>query len=198
MSVVAFILAAGCATTDPKDRTSSSSDPLANVPVDFQVDIQVLVGRRVEDTDRIERRAVHMVILPDGSLHAAQGDEVVPGSRPGLARVLYRGQVADVWDLLNQLSVIGHGEPPTGPVAAPGSTEIVYVVEYTSNNERRRIVKRVPSKEKREGAETVLVRSVGALAWLRDVPIADSTIAPLRYDFGPDPWERYRGAADSN
>ncbi len=190
LGAVALHLNAGCASSEHAER--ATADPLANVPADFQLDIQVLVGRSVESDDRLERREVHMVILPDGSLHAAQGKEVTSGSRPGLARILYRGQVADVWNLLNQLSVIGTGEPPTGPVDEPNADEIVYVVEYTMNNDRRRIEKRVSADDAKSGAETVLVRSIGALAWLRDVPISDSTVAPLRYDFGRDPWARYR------
>ena len=53
-------------------------------------------------------------------------------------------------------------------------------------------LQRVLSPEARESANTVLVRTLGALAWLRDAPLQDSTVEPLRYDFGPDPWARYR------
>ena len=178
------------------DSTAGSrlvdTDPLANVPRDFQLDVRILVGRRVGDRDRLERRDVHIVLLPDGALHAATGEQVRAGSRPGLARVLYRGQVADVWALMNQLEFIGAGEPITGPVRAPGASELVYVVEYTHDNARRRIEQRFIEADARENATTELVRSLGAIAWLRDRPVQDSTVEPLRYDFGPDPWARYR------
>ena len=183
----------GCSTTGSSTPPSSEdSDPLMGVPRDFQLDVQVLVGDKVDDRDRLERRAVHMVVLPDGALHAAVGDEVIPGARPGLARVLYRDQVADLWALLQQGAFIGSGDPVIGPVRKPGAMEIVYIVEYTVNNTRRRIVQRQLSKDARGNATTVLVRSMGAMAWLRDRPIRDSTVMPIRYDFGPDPWARYR------
>ena len=186
------LLLVGCSTPRSGSAATGESDPLAGIPRDFQLDVRVLVGRNVDDRDRLERRASHIVLLPDGSLHAVVGSDVVPGSRPGLSRVLYRDQVADVWALLGRLGIIGEGEPVTGPVRVPGAKEIVYVVEYTMNNDRRRIVQRVLSPEARESANTVLVRTLGALAWLRDAPLQDSTVEPLRYDFGPDPWARYR------
>ena len=183
----------GCAGTDSTAGSGVvGTDPLANVPRDFQLDVRVLVGQRVGQRDRLERRDAHIVLLPDGSLHAATGDQVEAGARPGLARVLYRGQVADVWALMNQLDFVGAGEPITGPVRAPGASELVYVVEYTHDNARRRIEQRFIEAEARENATTQLVRSLGAIAWLRDRPIEDSTVEPLRYDFGPDPWARYR------
>lgn len=185
-------LGTGCASTDHNGAADASTDPLASVPADFQLDVRVLVGSKIVDQERLERRPAHMVVLPDGSLHAAQGNQIVPGSRPGLARVLYRDQVADVWALLTRLAFVGAGEPPAGPVQPPEADEIVYVVEYTMNSKRRRVEKRVPADGSKEGAATVLVRSLGALAWLRDAPITDSTVAPLRYDYGPDPWARYR------
>ena len=189
-----LIASMGCSTPESTTsrNTTGGSDPLAGVPRDFQLDVQVLVGAKVEDRDRLERRRVHMVLLPDGALHAATGDEVIPGSRPGLARILYRDQVADLWALLKQGSFIGSGEPVIGPVRQPGAKEIVYIVEYTKDNTRRRIVERQLSKDARENATTMLVRSLGAMAWLRDRPIKDSTVMPIRYDFGPDPWARYR------
>ena len=183
----------GCSTTESSVPASAQGpDPLMGVPRDFQLDVQVLVGDKVEDRDRLERRALHMVVLPDGSLHAAVGDEVVPGARPGLARVLYRDQIADLWALMQQGSFIGSGDPVIGPVRKPGAKEIVYIVEYTMENTRLRIVQRQLSETARENATTMLVRSMGAMAWLRDRPIRDSTVMPIRYDFGPDPWARYR------
>ena len=193
--IVLALLLVGCASTDQASNTSDT-DPLANVPQDFQVDVQVFVGRKVDDQDRLERRAAHIVMLPDGALHAAQGDEVILGARPGLARILYRDQMADVWVLMRHLDFIGEGEPPTGPIRPPGTNEIVYVIEYTMNNDRRRIQKRNPSDKTMDGASTMLIRSLGALAWLRDAPMTDSAVAPIRYDYGPDPWARYR-AIDS-
>ena len=171
---------------------STGTDPIASVPPDFQLDVRVLAGTRVDDRDRLERRSCHIVLLPDGALHAAVGRDVRRGARPGLARVLYRDQVAEVWSLLNRLSLVGAGNAVDGPVRAPGAKELVYVVEYTMNDERRRLVQRTPSPEAKETASTELIRNLGALAWLRDRPLQDSTVAPLRYDFGPDPWARYR------
>jgi len=192
------LVPAGCSTVTEGDGGAvSGTDPLAAVPRDFQLDVRVLVGDRVDGRDRLERRTVHIVLLPDGAVHAATGDAVKPGARPGLARVLFRGQVADVWEILERLDFIGAGEPITGPVRAPGARELVYVVEYTAGNQRRRIEQRVLEAEARENATTELVRTLGALAWLRDRPIEANNIEPVRYDFGPDPWARFRTLGDT-
>ena len=134
-----------------------------------------------------------MLLLPDGSLHAATGRAVVPGRRPGLARTLYQDQVIEFWALLGRLNLLEAGELPIGPVRQPGAKEIVYVVEITANNSRRRIIDRLVQDETNASLVT-LIRSLGALAWLRDEPPPANLIEPLRYDFGPDPWARYRAS----
>lgn len=181
----------GCASSARVNPAEGSVDPLVEVPTDFELEVRVMVGRRVTDQTRLERRPAHMVLLPDGSLHAAAGHFVVEGARPGLARTLYRDQVADTWALLERLDFVGAGSAPVGPVRPPGAAEVVHVVEITADGERRRMVKRFVGTVE-PGATTTLVRSVGGLAWLRDAPPAESIAAPLRYYFGPDPWARYR------
>ena len=69
--------------------------------------------------------------------------------------------------------------------------EIVYVLEVTYENQRRRLVDRLVRDESNE-AMVSLIRSMGGLAWLRDEAPAPNLIEPMRYDFGPDPWARYR------
>ena len=170
------------------------SDPLAGVPDDFELEIKVFVGNKVSDQDLLERRDVHMVLFPDGTLHAAAGEQVIPGARPGLARTLLRGQVADAWALLGRLDLRDGGESPARPVRPAGRAEIVHIVELTANGERRRHVKRFVGSCQ-DSVTTTLVRSIGGLAWLTDAPPAGNDIIPLRYDFGPDPWERYRKSA---
>lgn len=192
----------GCGSTDAVSSNARSqnaavqrnNDPLLDVPDDFELEIKVLVGKKVMDQNVLERREVHMVLFPDGTLHAAAGSEVIPGARPGLARTLLRGQVADTWALLGRLDLRDVGDSPTRPVRAPGQAEIVHVVEVTANGERRRQVLRFVGPCA-DSASTTLVRSIGGLAWLTDAPQAGNDIVPLRYDFGPDPWERYRGTA---
>ena len=172
-----------------------NSDPLLDVPDDFELEIKVLVGRKVTDQDVLERREVHIVLFPDGTLHAAAGIDVIPGARPGLARTLLRGQVADVWALLGRLDLREAGEPPTSPVRPPGLAEIVHVVEVTANGERLRSGTRFVGSSQ-DSVTTTLVRSIGGLAWLTDAPPSGNDIIPIRYDFGPDPWARYRSAAE--
>ena len=36
------------------------------------------------------------------------------------------------------------------------------------------------------------LRAIAALAWASDVPPDDTIRFPERYDFGPDPWARFR------
>ena len=183
----------GCAPKDGSSpaRVTRLPDPLADVPPDFEVEIRVMVGDRVTDRTLLQRRRVSMLLLPDGSLHAATGRLVMPGLRPGLARTLYQEQVAEVWKLVTSLDLLERGEIPERPVRPPGRKEIVRVVELTSENVRRRVVERVVDEDP-DPAVTELIRTMGQLAWLRDAPPPANLIEPLRYDFGPDPWARYR------
>ena len=36
------------------------------------------------------------------------------------------------------------------------------------------------------------IRRLAALAWATDLPSNETFVAPIRYDFGPDPYARYR------
>jgi hypothetical protein len=198
-----LIGAIGCASHDsvtpsaisPAGVMQQPIDPLVDVPDDFELEIKVLVGNKVPDQDVLERREVHMVLFPDGTLHAAAGKGVIPGARPGLARTLLRDQVADAWALMGRLDLRDGGESPTRAVRPPGQAEIVHVVELTANGERRRRVKRFVGPCK-DSATTTLVRSIGGLAWLSDAPEAGNDIIPMRYDFGPDQWARYRKTSE--
>ena len=189
---------AGCASPPASNtaRITPLADPLSEVPQDFEVEVLIMVGRKVEDRTVLQRRNVSMLLLPDGSLHAAAGDSVIPGTRPGLARTLYQDQVADLWALLGRLDLRSAGSHPIRPVRPPGAMEIVYVLEVTHNNQRRRVVDRLVKDESNQ-AMVALIRSMGGLAWLRDEAPAPNRIEPLRYDFGPDPWERYRATSRS-
>jgi hypothetical protein len=183
----------GCASAPPSNSVliTALPDPLFDVPEDFELEILVMVGRKVPDRDVLQRRNVSLLLLPDGSLHAAVGEFVVPGTRPGLARTLYQDQVADVWALLGRLDLRSVGTAPTQPIRPPGAMEIVYVLEVTYENQRRRLVDRLVKDESNE-AMVSLIRSMGGLAWLRDEAPPPNLIEPMRYDFGPDPWARYR------
>ncbi|MAJ46450.1 MAG: hypothetical protein CBC35_03935 [Planctomycetes bacterium TMED75] len=193
--LVCLGMSGGCASrpVDSPVVISSQGDPLAGVPADFEVQIQVMVGRKCPDQNQLQRREASMLLLPDGSLHAATGRLVVPGSRPGLARTLYQDQVVEFWALLGRLDLLEAGALPVGPVRPPGAMEIVYVLEITANNTRRRIIDRLVQDETNAALVTV-IRSLGGLAWLRDAPPPANLIEPLRYDFGPDPWARYRAS----
>ena len=193
--LVCLGMSGGCASrpVDSPVVISSQGDPLAGVPADFEVKIQVMVGRKCPDQNQLQRREASMLLLPDGSLHAATGRLVVPGSRPGLARTLYQDQVVEFWALLGRLDLLEAGALPVGPVRPPGAMEIVYVLEITANNTRRRIIDRLVQDETNAALVTV-IRSLGGLAWLRDAPPPANLIEPLRYDFGPDPWARYRAS----
>ena len=195
LSLLCCTTATICGCAAPPDsgsvRVTRLENPLSDVPPDFEVEVRVMVGDRVTDRDLIQRRPVSMLLLPDGSLHAASGSLVLPGIRPGLARILYQEQVSQLWDLIGNLELLDAGVVPERPVRAPGRKEIVRVIEITSNDVRLRVVQRVVDGDEDPGVVR-LIRTMGALAWLRDSAPPANVIEPLRYDFGPDPWARYR------
>jgi len=149
------------------------------------------------------------VILSDGSLRADVGPSLGVDDRPGVTRHLRRRQLLTLWQRLDELGFAEAGASnfDRNPnLLVPGPNEVIQILELRRNGRDWIVVDRFAVSEDAEegssGSDGTLsgqdprmkaaLRSIAALAWASDAPPDDTIRFPERYDFGPDPWDRYR------
>ncbi len=195
----------GCAR-----KQQVSADPLGIAPTDFSIEATVMTGEGATLTNAAHLRQSRYVLFADGSLYFGEDVNREQGADwlPPLTRVLTRKQVADVWSLAKQL---GFTDPNNAGGAAinfkmvrPGVDGVTQIVAFRGWGERCTFVHSwAPKgdKEKADGeapsdqpdpAMTQLVRELARLAWASDTPPVEAVVMPMRYDFGPDPYARFR------
>lgn len=211
--ILGVLLLAGCSNPGPR-----GADPAA-VPEDLVIDVTILVGDQLQyDMERqgetgwpAQLRPWRMIVMPDGSLRSDSGPSLGVDDRPGLTRVLYREQVAVLWKSLQDLDLgtpdPGRtGEYPGNPaLITVGRMEVAQIITISADGEGWTIACRFTPKRGKDGAlatdgkapgENMVMRAflrrLLALSWATDLPPEQRFAAPERYDFGPDPWERYR------
>ena len=91
----------------------------------------------------------------------------------------------------------------------PGADEVIQILEFRRHDRDWIIVERFVIPEDAQAGTTgpsgslsgqdprmrAALRSIAAIAWASDEPPDDTIRFPERYDFGPDPWSRYRIAS---
>lgn len=181
---------AGCATAP-----GAIDDPLGRTPDDLSMELTILHGRGIDNVRAVDRRPGRFVVYPDGSLHH---DEAVAERNvrpPGFIRRLNREQQSDLWLLLRQL---GFADPERGDpsqnlhLIQPQRSEIMHQLAIIVDDRRWVFVQRTGAEAEPDAAMRELVQRLAQLSWLPDVPSGEPMIIPPRYDFGPDPYARYR------
>jgi hypothetical protein len=216
MSAVAMCLV-GCGSTPA---------PVADgVPEDGIIAAGVVVGpglvREIQQHPEdwpVHLRPARAIILADGSLRAEVGLSLDLGDRPGISRHLRRAQLAELW---RDLDSLGLGAPESGnyegnpKLLQPGRREVLQVLECRRNGRDWIVVHRFEVPARGTGNDDVseaetdavaeldedprlraAIRRIAALAWAADLPPDSVPRYPERYDFGPDPWARYRASED--
>lgn len=187
---VALLGVGGCESAAP-----TNSDPFAVVPMDLSIDVSILVGESINDHTEAHLRQSRYVLLPDGSLRFGADNQHRQDWMPELARRLNRRQVADLWSLARQ---IGFADPDNGSRTSslhklkPESNEVVYLIMFTGMDRRWEFVRRSDAAEAPDPASVQFVRKFAQYAWATDYTMEMTYILPQRYDFGPDPYARYR------
>ncbi|TVQ54279.1 MAG: hypothetical protein EA377_06075 [Phycisphaerales bacterium] len=186
------VLSFGCATAPP----AANADPFAAAPEDFSLDLTVLVGRGVAAEDRIgTNRPMRIVLFADGALHAEFDRAMNANTVPGYVRTLSRGQMASLWTELRQL---GFAEPAAADPTINFTTvearrnDVVTLLAMTGDESRWIFTRSRSYDEESEGAFRTLTDRLAALAWAPPAVTGRRMIQPERYDFGHDPYERYR------
>lgn len=184
-----FSAIVGCASTPPP------TDPLSSAPDDMTIDVTILAGRSMKLDEPAHRRTGKVIVFADGSVHADWGPQVSWKTRPGLTRTLRREQTAELWELMRQL---GYADPANGEaprnlgLITPDRREVVYLCEIAAEGDRWAFTRRQPADQAGDPSWERFVRALAALAWERDEALSEARIEPNRYDFGPDPYARYR------
>ena len=68
----------------------------------------------------------------------------------------------------------------------------MYLLALTGQGERWGYQRTTDINRPANSAIGSLARHMAQLAWISDVPPQQSPIIPRRYDFGDDPYQRYR------
>jgi hypothetical protein len=181
----------GCAQ---KQRVSA--DPLGAAPTDFAIELTILTGPQTFTMNEAHLRQSRYVMFADGSLYHGDDVDRLKGADwlPPLTRVLSRRQVAEVWSLAQQLGLTNPANP-TGEVnfklVQPTPDGVMYLTALTGWGERWTFT-RPSSYDQPDPAMTQMARMLAQLAWASDQPPSSAMVMPKRYDFGPDPYARFR------
>lgn len=189
---VAAVLSGGCAG----GRLASGP---AGAPPDLTVDLVILRGQDLPDRAGAHARPARFLLRADGSLHFAAADredgEPLPDLLPPRVRTLDRGQVAELWSLLVELGFAGGAaEPPVvnENLVAVARDETTYVISIGAAGAYRSHVLRWSGEPAPSSGGVRLARRLAELAWVSDSPKPRFATMPRRFDFGPDPYARYR------
>jgi hypothetical protein len=180
-----LLLALAACATPPEDTLAT--------PNDFISDVTVLAGKGAEGGREPWKRQGKMVLFSDGTMLADLGPSVTGRTRPGQARTLYQRQVRQMWDLAKQL---GFADPAQAnfegnpDALEPKDGELLYVLAFTAGGERWTFVRTFPFEQGPDAATSQWVKAMSEAALLRTLP--DGQNAPVRYDFGPDPYAWFK------
>ncbi len=188
---ILLLLISGCAASGGGDA-ATRIDPYSGVPDDFSLDVTILAA---EDGERAHRRNARYVLFPDGTLLHDAAPGRGPNTLPGFTRRLSSGQMADLWSDIRQLGLgtpDGADEINNFRRVRPPSTGHAYLIAVTADGEFWNYTRAVPEGEELDPALTALLRELATLAWAEDDRQREARTVPIRYDFGPDPYARFR------
>ncbi len=177
-------------------RPGTATDSFGEMPDDLTVDVTILPGTQMRGRSEAHLARSKYIVFPDGSMHGDRGRTIEVRTRPGRIRTLSRESMADLWLLLGQsgfsdLRETGFGGNPE--LLAPAPAEVLTILTVHARGVTGTFIRRTPA-DAPDPAMTRVVRSIARLAWATDDPPLETTIQPVRYDLGPDPYARYRNA----
>ncbi|MBC24000.1 MAG: hypothetical protein CMJ32_08815 [Phycisphaerae bacterium] len=191
--ILTVLLLCGC---QGQPRMDPDTDPLVAVPVDFTLDVTVMVHEDLPgDPSNVHRRPGKFILFPDGILHSDTGEGVSFDTRPAQTRTLHEGQVAQVWSLVRSLGFADRsradsiGNPALEQIEPD---QILHVITVTADSRRWSYLYTFEDVEPADAASTRLIRVLARLGWEREMPGAASREPVWRFDFGPDPYATLR------
>jgi hypothetical protein len=188
LSLLAALLA-GCASGPDTDGA------VAEEPEDFTIDVTIKLGSRRAPAPLVQSRPGRFVVFADGSLHAGAVPPRSATDLPERRRIITRRDMARLWELVNERGLGPDSAeivPTTGRLFTPAPEDLAYVVEMTGHDHRWAFIRVAGPGEEPDPAAVALIRHLAALSWESDLPPERVIVTPRRYDFGPDPYERFR------
>jgi hypothetical protein len=194
VTIAAAALLVGCAA-----KPQAGDDPLGSTPEDFSLDVTVLTGPGAENHPQAHLRQSRFVLMPDGTLHFGVDADRTRGANwlPDVVRTLDRRQVQEVWSSARQL---GLTDPARGDqrvnfdLVKAQPEQVVYLAAFTGDDEAWSFI-RTGTAAHPDPALTSLTRLLARLSWASDVEAQAVAVMPTRYNFGPDPYVRYKSGA---
>tara|TARA_Y100000589_G_scaffold76440_5_gene70206 strand:+ start:84 stop:689 length:606 start_codon:yes stop_codon:yes gene_type:complete len=190
-----LLLAGGCASSGGAGAPARI-DPYSGVPDDFSLDVTILAA---QDGERAHLRSARYVLFPDGTLLHDAVPGRGPNTLPGFTRRLSSSQMSTLWSDIRQL---GLGTPDGSDdvnnfrrVRRPKEGH-VYLVAVTADGDYWNYTRAVAEGDQLDPALKTLLRELAGLAWAEDDRQREARTTPVRYDFGPDPYERFRVGGD--
>ena len=135
------------------------------------------------------------MLLADGLLPYGTETDRGGARLPPRARLLSRAQMAGIWSMVRQL---GFGDPAAGTAPVnfdllrPPHDGTAYLIAFTAGEDRWAFHRPSDGDGGPDAASASLARRLARLAWATDLPERPIAVIPQRYDFGPDPYARYR------
>lgn len=202
----------------PSSPGSASADALGTLPDDLTIDLTVLPGAGLEKRVDAHLTRSKYILFPDGTLHGDRGRSLGFLTRPARQRTLSREAMADLWLVLRQSgfepvssdSAASSSTPaeaqtasPSGPpdsvatysgnpaLLAPSPGEVLTILSVRAAGAQATYLNRC-APDDATPAWLRVTRAIARLAWATDDPPVETVVQPIRYDFGPDPYQRYR------
>ena len=190
-------LSSGCASR------VSIEDPVAerHAPPDFHLDILTVVSGATGPDAPFHARPGRFVLTPDGALHGHWGDEVTLRGMPPVIRMLSRAEIDALWQHAGHNGFLStEASDPIGnlEMVRPPDGQITQLVSVTMDGRVLNFARTWIVDDEPDPEMTRLIRAIGHLAWGSDLERMRPPRLPRRYDFGADPYARYRagGAVD--
>ncbi len=185
-----------CATAGCARGPIVSGDPLGAAPSDFALELTILADAKSAANGAAHLRQSRYVLFPDGSLH--HGEDLSRARSadwlPPLTRVLTRRQVTKLWMIAQEHGFADSANSPGAfnfnLVAAPPEG-VAYLLAISGWGERWGF-ERSGSTSEPDAGMTALSRELAQLSWTSDQPRTSVRVLPRRYNFGPDPYARFR------
>ena len=192
LALLLLLAPLGCATTSPSVRDASSPDHYGSVPDDFSLDVTILAA---EDEPEAHRRTARYVVFPDGALHHDAVPGRGPNTLPAFTRRLDQAQLAELWSTVRTLGLAdadGADRIENFRRVNRPSSGHAYLIAVTADGAYWNYTRAVPEGKTLDPALTSLLRELAMMSWAENAFDDPRLAAPVRYDFGPDPWAVYR------
>ncbi|MHC4947984.1 MAG: hypothetical protein ACYTG1_06955 [Planctomycetota bacterium] len=196
VAVLVGVLAAaagppGCAASpEPVAAEPPPPPPPATAPPDFALELTVTADPTGAAERRAHLRSGRFLLFADGSLHFAP-TAAAEGAVPPRVRTLRSSQVDALWSRVTALDLVVGRPLEIADVVPPSTGRVAYRLDVAGDGRRWSRRRAGPLAEPDPGLAD-LARRLAALAWVSDTVPARAVLPPRRYDFGPDPYARFR------